>query len=151
MGNFIRYLIVIAIIPGTVKPTVSLILLALILGIPAVLIVVTSRRFAYLGWMLIYLCSLPIWNFVLPAYAFLHMDDFSWGATRQVAGEVKGGDAHGAKEGTFDSSHITMKRWADWERDRRYRNGTQSRDSGAYADGHRGSRYSLNVRLLLEL
>ncbi|GAA5947879.1 hypothetical protein JCM3765_001125 [Sporobolomyces pararoseus] len=141
---FTGYLIIIAIIPGTVKPTVSLILLALILGIPAVLIVVTSRRFAYLGWMLIYLCSLPIWNFVLPAYAFLHMDDFSWGATRQVAGEVKGGDAHGAKEGTFDSSHITMKRWADWERDRRYRNGTQSRDSGAYGDVHRGSRYSLN-------
>ncbi|GAA6009544.1 hypothetical protein JCM11491_003597 [Sporobolomyces phaffii] len=141
---FTLYLIVIAIIPGTVKPTVSLILLALILGIPAVLIVVTSRRFAYLGWMLIYLCSLPIWNFVLPAYAFLHMDDFSWGATRLVAGEVKGADAHGAKEGTFDSSHITMKRWADWERDRRYRNGTQSRDSGAYGDTHRGSRYSLN-------
>jgi chitin synthase len=57
------YLIVVAIIPGTVKPTLSLILLAIILGIPAILIVVTSRRVAYLGWMLIYLVSLPIWNF----------------------------------------------------------------------------------------
>ncbi|GAA6062647.1 hypothetical protein JCM10212_003459 [Sporobolomyces blumeae] len=141
---FTGYLIVVAIIPGTVKPTVSLILLALILGIPAVLIVVTSRRFAYLGWMLIYLCSLPIWNFVLPAYAFLHMDDFSWGATRQVAGEVKGADAHGAKEGTFDSSHITMKRWADWERERRYKNGSHSRDSGAFHGNMPGSRYSMN-------
>lgn len=62
-----------AIIPGTVKPVVSLVLLAIILGIPAVLIVVTSRKVAYLGWMLIYLMSLPIWNFVLPFYAFLHM------------------------------------------------------------------------------
>ncbi|GAA5858466.1 hypothetical protein JCM1840_001219 [Sporobolomyces johnsonii] len=126
---FTLYLIIIAIIPGTVKPVVSLILLALILGIPAVLIVVTSRRFAYLGWMLIYLCSLPIWNFVLPAYAFLHMDDFSWGQTRKIEGETAGGDAHGAKEGTFDSSHITMKRWADFERDRRMRSGNHSRDS----------------------
>jgi len=25
--------------------------------------------------MLIYLLSLPIWNFVLPAYAYLNMDD----------------------------------------------------------------------------
>ncbi|GAA6027796.1 hypothetical protein JCM8097_001722 [Rhodosporidiobolus ruineniae] len=125
---FTLYLIIVAIIPGTSKPIVSLILLALILGIPAVLIVVTSRRFAYLGWMLIYLCSLPIWNFVLPAYAFLHMDDFSWGQTRKIEGET-GADAHGAKEGVFDSSHITMKRWADWERDRRYRVGTHSRDS----------------------
>lgn len=66
---FTLYLIVVAIIPGTVKPVVSLVLLALILGIPAILIVITSRRVAYLGWMLIYLISLPIWNFVLPAYA----------------------------------------------------------------------------------
>lgn len=60
---FTLYLIVVAIIPGTVKPVLSLILLAIILGIPAVLIVVTSRKVAYLGWMLIYLMSLPIWNF----------------------------------------------------------------------------------------
>ncbi|GAA5852682.1 hypothetical protein JCM8547_002588 [Rhodosporidiobolus lusitaniae] len=131
---FTLYLIVVAIIPGTVKPVVSLILLALILGIPAVLIVVTSRRFAYLGWMLIYLCSLPIWNFVLPAYAFLHMDDFTWGQTRKIEGETDGGD-HSAKEGVFDSSHITMKRWADWERDRRYKEGgMHSRDS-TYGEG----------------
>ncbi|BGP14711.1 hypothetical protein JCM10213_006208 [Rhodosporidiobolus nylandii] len=125
---FTLYLVILAIIPGTTKPIVSLILLALILGIPAILIVVTSRRFAYLGWMLIYLCSLPIWNFVLPAYAFLHMDDFSWGATRLVEGETAG-DAHGGKEGVFDSSHLVFKRWADWERDRRYKGGMQSRDS----------------------
>lgn len=42
---FTLYLIIVAIIPGTVKPVVSLVLLALILGIPAILIVVTSRRF----------------------------------------------------------------------------------------------------------
>ncbi|GAA5828406.1 hypothetical protein JCM11251_006230 [Rhodosporidiobolus azoricus] len=125
---FTLYLIVVAIIPGTVKPVVSLILLALILGIPAVLIVVTSRRFAYLGWMLVYLVSLPIWNFVLPAYAFLHMDDFTWGQTRKIEGETAG-DTHGGKEGVFDSSHITMKRWADWERERRYKSGMHSRDS----------------------
>jgi chitin synthase len=41
---FTLYLIIVAIIPGTVKPVVSLVLLALILGIPALLIVVTSRR-----------------------------------------------------------------------------------------------------------
>ncbi|GAA5911142.1 hypothetical protein JCM6882_006586 [Rhodosporidiobolus microsporus] len=125
---FTLYLIVVAIIPGTVKPVVSLVLLAIILGIPAVLIVVTSRRFAYLGWMLVYLVSLPIWNFILPAYAFLHMDDFTWGQTRKIEGETAG-DTHGGKEGVFDSSHITMKRWADWERERRHKSGLHSRDS----------------------
>ncbi|KAK4698764.1 chitin synthase, partial [Phenoliferia sp. Uapishka_3] len=124
---FTLYLIVVAIIPGTVKPVVSLILLALILGIPALLIVVTSRKIAYLGWMLIYLMSLPIWNFVLPFYAFLHMDDFSWGQTRKIVGDTGGG--HTDKDGEFDSSNIVMKRWADFERDRRYRSGNHSRDS----------------------
>ena len=39
------------------------------------------------------------------------------------------GEAHGDKDGEFDSSNIVMKRWADFERDRRYRSGMHSRDS----------------------
>ena len=50
-------------------PTMPLVLLALILGLPGVLIVITSRRFMYVIWMLIYLISLPIWNLILPAYS----------------------------------------------------------------------------------
>jgi chitin synthase len=76
--SFTIYLIIVAIIPGTVKPILSLILLAFILGLPGALIVITSRKFVYVGWMFIYLLSLPIWNFVLPAYAFWHFDDFRY-------------------------------------------------------------------------
>ncbi|WFD42437.1 chitin synthase [Malassezia psittaci] len=124
-------------------PTLPLILLGLILGLPGVLIVVTSRRFMYVLWMLIYLISLPIWNLVLPMYAYWHMDDFSWGATRVVQGEKKG-DTHGSAEGEFDSSSIVMKRWSEYERDRRHRNGIESRD---YTDRNSpetngGTRYS---------
>jgi chitin synthase len=68
--------------------------------------------------MLIYLVSLPIWNFVLPVYAFWKFDDFSWGDTRKTAGE-KTKKAGIEYEGEFDSSKITMKRWAEFERDRR--------------------------------
>jgi chitin synthase len=64
----------------------------------------------------VYLFSLPIWNFVLPAYAFWHFDDFSWGETRKVAGNAKE-TSHGDKEGEFDSSKIVMKRWGDYEKD----------------------------------
>ncbi|KDN45587.1 glycosyltransferase family 2 protein [Tilletiaria anomala UBC 951] len=108
-------------------PVIPLVLLAVILGLPGVLIVVTSRKLAYVGWMLVYLLSLPVWNFVLPTYAFWHMDDFSWGATRMVQGEVKGD--HGDAEGKFDPSNIVMKRWAEFERERRLKSGTHSRDS----------------------
>lgn len=97
-----------------------LILLALILGLPGVLIIVTAHSPSYIVWMLIYLVSLPIWNFVLPTYAFWKFDDFSWGDTRKTAGE-KTKKAGLEYEGEFDSSKITMKRWAEFEREKRTR------------------------------
>lgn len=130
--SFTLYIIIISIIPQSVtglqKPILSLILLAFILGLPGVLIVITSRKVVYVGWMLMYLLSLPIWNFVLPAYAYWHMDDFTWGETRKIVGESKE-QAHGTKEGEFDSSKIVMKRWGEFLREWRWRVGTQSRDS----------------------
>ncbi|KAI1622994.1 chitin synthase 4 [Exophiala viscosa] len=114
---FTFYLIIISIVRRPV-PIIPLILLGLILGLPAVLIVLTAHRWSYILWMLIYLCSLPIWNFVLPTYAYWKFDDFSWGDTRKTAGE-KTKKAGLEYEGEFDSTKITMKRWADFERERR--------------------------------
>lgn len=96
-------------------------LLALILGLPGVLIVVTAHSWSYVVWMLIYLISLPIWNFVLPTYAFWKFDDFSWGDTRKTAGEKSKKGGH-ENQGEFDSSKITMKRWAEFEREKRSKN-----------------------------
>ena len=115
--SFTIYLIIISIVRRPV-PVIPLVLLALILGLPAVLIVLTAHRWSYVLWMGIYLISLPIWNFVLPAYAYWKFDDFSWGDTRKTADNVKG---HGIElEGEFDSSKITMKRWGDFEKERRH-------------------------------
>ncbi|OKL58592.1 Chitin synthase D [Talaromyces atroroseus] len=97
---------------------IPLVLLALIWGLPGVLIIVTANRLVYVLWMAIYLASIPIWNFVLPVYSFWKFDDFSWGDTRKTAGDTgKGG--HGDVEGEFDSSKITMKRWREFEKERR--------------------------------
>lgn len=88
--------------------------------------------------MFIYLLSLPVWNFVLPTYSFWHFDDFSWGDTRQTAGEKKGADKSGhGGDGEFDSSKITMKRWGDFEQERRLRNPGFSHGSasGPYRSG----------------
>ncbi|TQN74165.1 Chitin synthase 4 [Colletotrichum shisoi] len=116
---FTFYVVIISIVnqPPQIIP---LILLGLILGLPAVLIVLTAHSWTYVLWMLIYLVSLPIWNFVLPTYAFWKFDDFSWGDTRKTAGE-KTKKAGLEYEGEFDSSKITMKRWAEFERERRTR------------------------------
>ncbi|KAI9684589.1 MAG: Chitin synthase, class 3 [Bathelium mastoideum] len=115
--SFTIYVIALAIkaaVTHTAAPTIPLVLLVLILGLPAVLIVLTAHRFSYVAWMLVYLLSLPIWNFVLPTYAYWKFDDFSWGDTRKTAGE-KTKKAGIEYEGEFDSSKITMKRWGDFE------------------------------------
>ena len=52
----------------------------------------------YIYWMFIYLMALPIWNFVLPVYAFWHFDDFTWGQTRKVDGGDKGHDHNDRQE-----------------------------------------------------
>lgn len=98
-------------------PVMSLVLLGLIFGLPGAIIVVTVSSLKYIIYFFIYLLALPIWNFVLPSYAFWKFDDFSWGETRTIAGGDKGD--HSASEGVFDSSDIIMKRWRDFERDRR--------------------------------
>ncbi|KAK7744167.1 Chitin synthase, class 3 [Cytospora paraplurivora] len=131
--------VVISSIIGPVQ-TIPLVLLGLILGLPGVLVVITAHSWTYIVWMIIYLFSLPIWNFVLPSYSFWKFDDFSWGDTRKTAGESKGG-GHGDAEGEFDSSKITMRRWAEFERERRGRhqywgskeNATGYTNNGAWA------------------
>ncbi|KAJ6613575.1 chitin synthase-domain-containing protein, partial [Mycena sp. CBHHK59/15] len=114
--SFTLYLIIVSIIPHHTNTTVSLVLLAFMLGLPGILIVITSRKWTYMGWMIIYLLSLLIWNGILPVYAFWHFDNFSWGQTRKVDGEIA---ETGDKEGEFDSTHIVMKRWAEFEHERR--------------------------------
>lgn len=97
---------------------IPLFLLAAILGLPALLILFTTRKLMYVIWFVIYVLALPIWNFILPVYAFWHFDDFSWGQTRKIDGVVKGKDDHGKAEGMFDSSQVYMKRWHEFEHER---------------------------------
>ena len=94
-----------------------LILLVFVLTMPAILILITTRKVIYVAWMIVYLLALPVWNFVLPLYAYWHFDDFSWGETRKVAGEAKG-EAHGNADGTFDASKVPLKRWDEYEKAR---------------------------------
>ncbi|KAF9088600.1 hypothetical protein BGX29_000183 [Mortierella sp. GBA35] len=94
-----------------------LILLVFVLTMPAILILLTTRKLIYIAWMFVYLLALPVWNFILPLYAYWHFDDFSWGETRKVAGEAKG-EAHGNADGNFDSSKVPLKRWDDYEKAR---------------------------------
>ncbi|KAF5102087.1 hypothetical protein D0Z00_000547 [Geotrichum galactomycetum] len=117
--SFTLYVVIISFVKKP-TPVLSLVLLALILGLPGLLIVVTASRWSYILWMLIYLISLPIWNFVLPLNAYWKFDDFSWGETRTITGGNEQDDNHDETMGEFDSSRIVMKRWRDYERERAF-------------------------------
>jgi chitin synthase len=103
--------------PKSFQEAIPLMLLAAVLGLPAVLILITTRKVIYVAWMMVYLLALPIWNFVLPVYSFWHFDDFSWGETRRVEGEVRS-KGHDDKTAVFDGTTIPLRRWEDWERSR---------------------------------
>jgi len=103
--------------------------------------------------MLIYLLALPVWNGILPLYAYWKFDDFSWGDTRKTASEEaalasgvkKKGDGHGDAEGEFDSSRIVMKRWVDFEAERRGNVG-RAGGGGSVATGLSGGQQGRGVR-----
>ncbi|KAL1922500.1 uncharacterized protein VTP21DRAFT_10039 [Calcarisporiella thermophila] len=115
--------------------SIPVILLVIVLFSPAILILITSRKLVYVMWMFVYLFALPVWNLILPVYAYWHFDDFSWGETRKVTGETKGDD-HGKKEGLFDASKVPMKRWDDWERQRMRKAKRKDRQRATMASGN---------------
>ncbi|KAJ2804604.1 ATP-dependent RNA helicase [Coemansia furcata] len=93
-----------------------LLLMALTFVLQGVMILLTTQRVAYIYWMVIYILAIPVWNFVMPVYAFWRFDDFSWGKTRVVGPEDSStnfitDDERQALE------PIPLMRWKDWMRD----------------------------------
>ncbi|OCF76617.1 chitin synthase [Kwoniella mangroviensis CBS 8886] len=110
---YIGYLIYLIVREGKSIPTLSIIMLAAIYGLQA-LIFVFRLRWDMVAWMVFYIAAIPYFSFFLPLYSFWKMDDFSWGSTRLVVGE------HGKKivihdEGKFDPRSIPLKSWNDYE------------------------------------
>jgi chitin synthase len=83
-----------------------LLMLLATLGLPGLSIIFITGKPSYIMWMLIYFCSLPVWNFVLPLYAFWKFDDFSWGETRRVDGDDV---EHGVVDGEYHVGSVVLK------------------------------------------
>ncbi|KAL4401910.1 chitin synthase [Malassezia pachydermatis] len=111
--GYLVYLVIVVAVDGGTIPLTSIVLLCAIYGLQAIIFIL-HRRFDMIGWMVVYICGLPLWALILPLYSFWHMDDFSWGNTRIVTGE------HGEKllvhnEGHFDPSEIPHMTWEAYE------------------------------------
>jgi len=121
---YLVYLIILVAVDNGTIPVTSLIMLAAIYGLQAIIFLL-RRRFDMIIWMLIYIIGLPIWTFFLPLYSFWHMDDFSWGNTRVVMGE-KGEKIITHDEGKFHPSEIPQQTWHSYEEELWERNSARS-------------------------
>ena len=101
-------------IQNNTAPIISLILIGVAYGMQ-VLIFILKRQWQHIGWMIIYILAIPIFNFFIPVYSFWHFDDFSWGNTRRVMNEKQ--KALGTDEPEFDPESMPHKTWADYERE----------------------------------
>ncbi|RMZ75163.1 hypothetical protein DV737_g5423, partial [Chaetothyriales sp. CBS 132003] len=110
---YIVYLIVLLALQTDVVPLMAFILLGAIYGLQAIIFVL-RRKWEMIGWMIVYICAMPVFSLALPLYAFWHMDDFSWGNTRLVTGE-KGRQILISDEGKFDPDSIPKKRWEEFQ------------------------------------
>lgn len=110
---YIAYLIaIVASHTGTI-PLTSIVLLAAIYGLQAIIFLL-HRKFEMIGWMAVYIVGIPVWSLFLPLYSFWHMDDFSWGNTRVVTGDT-GQKVVIHEEGEFDPAEIPLKTWSEYE------------------------------------
>ncbi|KAJ1665850.1 hypothetical protein IW140_002931 [Coemansia sp. RSA 1813] len=112
---YFAYLIYIAVTGLADVGIISLILIAAIYGVQAIIFIL-RREWQHIGWMIIYLLAYPLWSFVLPVYSFWHMDDFSWGNTRVVVGDGKR-KLIVSDDKAFDPKSIPQRRWGEYEAD----------------------------------
>ena len=94
-------------------PMISIIMLAGVYGLQAIIFIV-KRQWQHIGWMIIYLLAYPIYNFILPLYAFWKQDDFTWGNTRVVIGEKGDKRVIAVEDEVFDPRSIPLQRWDDY-------------------------------------
>ncbi|KAJ2794174.1 ATP-dependent RNA helicase, partial [Coemansia helicoidea] len=92
-----------------------LLLVALAFALQVAMILATTRRVSYIYWMAIYIAALPLWNLVMPLYAFWRFDDFSWGRTRPAgARPLADADAFITADERRALEPIPLMRWRDW-------------------------------------
>ena len=91
-------------------PLISLIMIACVYGLQAVVFLV-KRQWQHIGWMLFYIAAFPVYSFILPIYSFWNQDNFSWGNTRIVLGEKGDKKVVAVQDEVFDPRSIPLQRW----------------------------------------
>ena len=83
---YVGYIVYITVWMNEPLSLLMIIVWGIVIGVQVVVFLLRSR-WDYWWWFIIFvLAGVPVFYFILPLYSFWHMDDFSWGTTRQVSG-----------------------------------------------------------------
>ena len=74
---YLGYIVYLLASHSDVVPITSLLLLAAIYGLQAVIFIL-RRKWEMVGYLMIYILAIPVYSFALPLHAFWNMDKFSW-------------------------------------------------------------------------
>lgn len=110
---YLVYLIVTVSIGASQFPLISIIMIAAVYGLQAIIFII-KRQWQHIGWMIIYILAFPIYSFILPIYSFWNQDNFTWGNTRIVIGEKGGKEIIAVDDEGFDPRSIPLQRWDDY-------------------------------------
>jgi chitin synthase len=85
---YVGYIVYITFWMGEPLSLLMLVVWGIVVGVQVVVFLFRSR-WDYWWWFFVFiLLGVPVFYFILPLYSFWYMDDFSWGATRQVSGKA---------------------------------------------------------------
>lgn len=139
---YLGYIVYLLASNSDIVPVTSLLLLAAIYGLQAVIFIL-RRRWEMVGYLIIYILAIPVYSFALPLHAFWNMDKFSWGSTRVAQGEG-GKTVIISDEGRFDPRSIPKRKWEEYQTEMLVRHGSedaQSQVSGATRQSMRTSMF----------
>merc|ERR1712029_60716 len=110
-----------------------LVLYGMIIGVQIVVFILRSR-YDFLFWFTyLTVIGVPVFYFLLPLYAFWHMDDFSWGETRKVAA-MQSSFSNPKPQAEAEEEYDSTESDDDSEEDSRQSSRQSSRRSGRLGD-----------------
>lgn len=82
---YVGYIVYITVFLKEPLSLLIIIMWGIVIGVQVVAFLLRSR-WDYWWWFFVFvIVGVPVFYFILPLYSFWHMDDFSWGTTRQLS------------------------------------------------------------------
>ena len=144
------YFIYLVFVTGEDISMLMLILYGVILGVQVVIFLLRSRWDMLFFFLVFMIAGVPLFYFILPLYSFAKMDDFSWGATRQVSKTAGNGKESPAVTKSSSADKNKGRPVEDKARDAARASRSRSKSKARPASGSGSSRPPRRSRQIIE-